>query len=83
MPDTEALKIPPRVTGLTPPAKPFGNGRARPVRKISSLPEIGTVVTHIPLVNVVVAHVALGLKMISPLGRAAENALDVAVPQLK
>jgi hypothetical protein len=80
---TDALKMPLMVTGLRPPAKPFGNGRASPVRNISSLPEIGTVVTHMPLVNVVVAHVALGLKMISPLGREAENALDVTVPQLK
>ena len=75
--------MPPRVTGLIPPAKPDGSGRAKPVRNISSLPEIGTVVTHMPLVNVVVAQVALGLKMISPLGRDAENALEVTVAQLK
>ena len=68
---------------MRPPGKADGNGKASPVRKISSLPEIGTVVTHIPLVNVVVAQVALGLKTISPLGRDAVNALDVTVAQVK
>jgi len=75
--------MPPRVTGLIPPAKPDGSGRAKPVRKISSLPEIGTVVTHMPLVNVVVAQVALGLKVIIALGTVTENALEVMVEQLK
>jgi hypothetical protein len=71
------------VTGLIPPGKPDGNGKARPVRKISSLPEIGTVVVQVLLLNIVVAQVALGLKTITPLGTLAENALEVMVEQLK
>jgi hypothetical protein len=35
------------------------------------------------LLNVVVAQVALGLKIITPLGTVAVNALDVIVEQLK
>jgi hypothetical protein len=68
---------------LIPPGKPDGNGRARPVRKISSLPEIGTVVVHVLLLNVVVAQLAFGLKIITPFGTVAANALDVMVEQLK
>lgn len=83
MPGTEALKVPLQVTGLMPPAKPDGSGRAKPVRKISSLPEIGTVVVQVLPLNVVVAQVALGLKIITPLGTDAVNALEVIVEQLK
>jgi hypothetical protein len=67
------------------PVKPDDTGKARPVTKISSLPEIGTVVVQVLvlLLNVVVAQVALGLKTICPLGTDDENALDVTVEQLK
>ena len=70
---------------IPPPGKPDGTGRARPVRKISSLPEIGTVVVQVLelLSNEVVAQAALGLKTITPFGTADENALDVTVEQLK
>jgi hypothetical protein len=68
---------------IPPPFKPDGNGRARPVRKISSLPEIGTVVVQVLLLNDVVAQAALGLKIITPLGTSDENALEVTVEQLK
>jgi hypothetical protein len=47
MPGTEALKIPHKFGEIPPPGKPDGNGKARPVRKISSLPEIGTVVVQV------------------------------------
>jgi hypothetical protein len=83
MPGTLALKIPHQVGEIPPPGKPDGNGRTRPVRKISSLPEIGTVVVQVLLLNVVVAQVALGLKIITPLGTFAENALDVMVEPQK
>ena len=68
-----------------PPGKPDGTGKPRPVRKISSLPEIGTVVVEVLvlLLNEVVAQVALGFKTITPLGAFVENALDVIVEQLK
>jgi hypothetical protein len=36
-----------------------------------------------PSVKVVVAHVALGLKTISPLGSDAVNALELTVAQVK
>lgn len=48
MPGAEALKIPLQVGEIPPPGKPDGTGRARPVRKISSLSEIGTVVWPTP-----------------------------------
>jgi hypothetical protein len=85
MPGTEALKIPHQTGEIPPPGKPDGTGKARPVRKISSLPEIGTVVVQVLelLSNVVVAQVALGLKTILPLGTAALNALDVTVEPQK
>jgi len=41
------------------------------------------VVVQVLLLNEVVAQVALGLKIITPLGTDAENALDVMVEQLK
>ena len=44
MPGTEALKIPLQVGEIPPTGKPDGTGGARPVREISSLSEIGTVV---------------------------------------
>ena len=51
------------------------------MRKISSLPDIGTVVVQVLLLNVVVvAQVAFGLKIITPFD---ENALEVMVEQLK
>src|SRR6516162_5125617 len=80
MPATEELKIPHQFGEIPPPGKP-GDGKARPVRKISSLPEIGTVVVQVLLLllNEVVAQLALGLKTITPLGTADENALDVTV----
>ncbi|MBV8214151.1 MAG: hypothetical protein JOZ08_13130 [Verrucomicrobia bacterium] len=69
-PGTEALKIPHQFGEIPPPGKLAVTGRANPVRKISSLPEIGTVVVQllVLLLNDVVAHVALGLKIITPFG---------------
>jgi hypothetical protein len=85
MPATLVLKIPHQFGEIPPPGKLDVTGKARPVRKISSLPEIGTVVTQVLVLvsNVVVAQAALGLKTISPLGTVAENALEVTVEQLK
>jgi hypothetical protein len=83
MPGTEALKIPPQVGEIPPPGKPDGTGKPRPVRKISSLPETGTVVVQVLLLNEVLAQVAVGLKIITPSGTDAVNALDVIVEQLK
>ena len=85
MPGTLALKIPHKFGEIPPPGKPDGTGRARPVRKISSLPEIGTVVVQVLvlLLNLVVAQVALGLKTICPLGMDDENASNITVEQLK
>ena len=40
-------------------------------------------VVQVLLLNVVVAQVAFGLKIITPLGTVAENALEVMVEQLK
>ena len=84
MPATEELKIPHQFGEIPPPGKP-GDGKARPVRKISSLPEIGTVVVQVLvlLLNEVVAQLALGLKTITPLGTGDENALDVTVEPQK
>jgi hypothetical protein len=73
------LKIPLQVTGLIPPGKPDGSGRTSPETKISSLPEIGTVVVQVLLLNVVVAQVALGLKIITPSGTLDEKALEITV----
>ena len=80
-----ALKIPHKFGEIPPPGKPDGTKRARPVRKISSLPEIGTVVVQVLLLllNEVVAQLALGLKTITPLGTGDENALDVTVEPQK
>ena len=52
------------------PPKFCGTWKGRPVRKISPLVEIGTVVTQVLLVvsNVVEEHVALGEKIICPFG---------------
>jgi hypothetical protein len=85
MPGTLALKIPHKFGEIPPSGKPDGTGRARPVRKISSLPEIGTVVVQVLVLlsNVVVAQAALGLKIITPLGTDDENALNITVEQLK
>ena len=84
-PATEKLKIPHQVGEIPPPGKPDVTGQPRPVRKISSLPETGTVVVQVLvlLLNVVVAQVAFGLKIITPLGTVAENALDVMVEPQK
>src|SRR6516162_3124884 len=81
MPGTLALKIPHKFGEIPPPFKPDGSGRARPVRKISSLPEIRTVVVQVLVLlsNEVVAQLALGLKTITPLGTADENALELTV----
>ena len=68
---------------IPPPGKPDGTGKPRPVRKIASLPEIGTVVVQVLLLNEVVAQVAFGLKIITPFGTDVENALEVMVEQLK
>jgi hypothetical protein len=48
------------------PEKPAGRGKARPSRKISSLPAIGTVVIHVLVMEskVVEAHEALDEKVI-------------------
>jgi hypothetical protein len=80
-----ALKIPHKFGEIPPPGKPDGSGRARPVRKISSLPEMGTVVVQVLelLSNEVVAQLALGLKTITPLGTGDEKALDVTVEPQK
>ena len=66
---------------MIPPGKPDGSGRTRPETKISSLPEIGTVVVQVlePLSNEVVGQVALGLKTITPLGTVALKALETTV----
>ena len=77
------MNVPVTLTGFIPPAKPDGNGRTRPVTKTSSLPETGTVVVQVLPLKVVVAHVALGLKTITPSGQGTENALDVTDPQVK
>ena len=55
-PGTEELKIPLQVGEIPPPGKLVVTGKARPVRKISSLPDIGTVVVQVPLLNVVVSR---------------------------
>jgi hypothetical protein len=80
-----ALKIPHKFGEIPSPGKPDGTGRARPVRKISSLPEIGTLVVQVLelLSNEVVAQLALGLKTVTPLGTGEENALDVTVEPQK
>ena len=85
MPGTEALKIPLQVGEIPLPGTPDSNGRATPERKISSLPEVGTVVIQVLVaaLKVVVAQVALGLKVIIALGTVTENALEVMVEQLK
>jgi hypothetical protein len=69
---------------IPPPGKP-GDGKARPVRKISSSPETGTVVVQVLvlLLNEVVEQLALKLKTITPLGTVAENALNVTVEPQK
>jgi hypothetical protein len=58
----------------TLPAKPGGTCQARPVRKISSLPEIGSVVCQVfvAVSKDVIEQLALGLNVISPLGTASE-----------
>jgi hypothetical protein len=58
---------------LTPPGKPDGNGTATPERKISSLPEIGTIVIQVSPLNEVVAQVAVGLKVITASGTSTVN----------
>jgi hypothetical protein len=73
MPRAEALNEPLHRTGLTPPGKPEGNGRATPERKISSLPETGTIVIQVSPLNEVVAQVAVGLKVITASGTGTVN----------
>lgn len=71
MPGVSVLKVPSHATGCTPPARPpLGTGQARPVRKISSSPEIGTVVIQVLVMvsNEVEVHVALGENVIWALG---------------
>lgn len=63
------------MTGLAPPGKPpLGTCQAKPVRKISSSPETGTVVSHVSVTEskLVELHVALGEKVIRALGTAKE-----------
>lgn len=68
------LKVPDQTTLLVtlPPtlAKPAGTGKARPLRKISSSPETGTVVIQVLVMEskVVEVHWALGEKVICALG---------------
>ena len=65
------LKVPSQSTGLIPPGRPvLGNGHAKPVRKISSSPLIGTVVTHVLVIvsKVVELQVALGENVTWALG---------------
>jgi hypothetical protein len=67
--------VPLKFTGLAPPGKPpLGTGKAKPVRKISSSPEMGTVVTQVLVIEskVVEVQVALGEKVILALGTAKE-----------
>ena len=80
-----ALKVPVQIGLIPPPGKPDGSGRDTPERKISSHPLTGTVVLQVLVAasNVVVAHEALGLKVITALGTVTENALDVMLEQLK
>lgn len=77
--------MPVKFTGLAPLAKPpLGTGQARPVRKISSSPETGTVVIHVSvaLSNVVEEQVALGEKVIWALGTANEWEIPPAVKEI-
>jgi len=67
------LNVPFQITApFTVPENPAGTGKANPLRKISSLPESGTVVIHVFVMesNVVEAHEALGEKVICALGTA-------------
>src|ERR1700719_3121234 len=66
MPLVFALKLAVQVT-LEPFRSIFG-AMANAESRISSLPLTGTVVVHCPPLNVVVAHVAFGSKMIFPAG---------------
>lgn len=71
IPGTLLLKLPLQTTEPPiVPEKPAGTGNASPSRKISSLPEIGTVVIQVLVMesNVVEAQEALGEKVIWALG---------------
>jgi len=85
------LKAPVHLTGpstrpLTLP-KLAGTGKATPVKKISSLPPIGTIVFHVLLAvsNVVTEHAAFGSKVTVALGTATVyvwSAVNVRVEPL-
>jgi hypothetical protein len=84
--------VPCHVTGpwTSPPAfaNELGTGNANPERKISSLPEIGTVVFQVLLrvSNVVDAHTAFGSNVIWALGKATVyvwSAVKVTEDQFK
>jgi hypothetical protein len=66
IPLVSALKLAVQVT--VAPSTSAGALIPRAESRISSLPTTGTVVTQCPPLNVVVAHVALGLKRIVPSG---------------
>src|SRR5947207_1699712 len=71
MPATLLLKLPFQTTEPPiVPENPAGTGNASPSRKISSLPEMGTVVIQVLVMesNVVEAQEALGEKVIWALG---------------
>jgi len=71
MPGALLLKLPFQTTEPSIfPEKPAGTGNARPSRKISSLPEMGTVVIQVLVMEskVVEAQEALGEKVIWALG---------------
>jgi hypothetical protein len=77
--------VPLKFTGLAPPGKPpLGTGQAKPVRKISSSPEMGTVVTQVLVIEskVVEVQVALGEKVILALGTAREWEMPPAVKEM-
>ena len=76
------LYVPLKFTGLAPPGKPpLGTGQAKPVRKISSSPEIGTVVIQVLVTEskVVEVHEALGEKVILALGTSKEYEVPPAL----
>src|SRR5579862_8686568 len=70
-PAVSVPNVPAQFTPLIPPGSPLlGTGHARPLRKISSSPEIGTVVIHVLVVvsNVVEVQLTLGENVIAALG---------------
>lgn len=77
--------MPLKFTGFAPGASPpAGTCQARPVRKTSSSPEIGTVVFHVLVEEskVVEVHVALGENVILAFGTVREYDVPPAVKEM-